>query len=103
MRIAFSVDGGLAGFPGLRRPVTLECDRLPPERSARLKALVEQARFFSAAPAPPSPAARDVRTYTIEVDDGARCRTLTLTEPIADAALRALVDELRACARTPPA
>ena len=103
MRIAFSVDGGLAGFPGLRRPVTLECDRLPPERSARLKALVEQARFFCAAPAPPSPAARDARTYTLEVDDGARCRTLTLTEPIADAALRALVDELRACARTPPA
>ncbi|HSV21229.1 MAG TPA: protealysin inhibitor emfourin [Casimicrobiaceae bacterium] len=101
MRIAFSVDGGVASFPGLRRPVTLECDRLPPERSARLKALVEEAHFFSAAPAPPSPAARDVRSYTVEVDDGARCRTLTLTEPIADAALRALVEELRVCARMP--
>ena len=103
MRIAFSVDGGLASLPGLRRPVTLECDRLPAERSARLKALVEQARFFSAAPPPASATARDVRTYTVEVNDGARCRTLTLTEPIADAALLALVEELRVCARTPPA
>lgn len=103
MRIAFSVDGGLASFPGLRRPVTLECDRLAPEHGARLRALVERARFFSATPAPPSPAAPDVRTYTVEVDDGARCRTLRLTEPIADAGLRALVEELRACARTPPA
>jgi hypothetical protein len=103
MRIAFSVDGGLASLPGLRRPITLECDRLPPERSARLKALVEQARFFSAEPAAPSAAGRDVRTYTVEVDDGVRCRRLTLTEPIADAGLRALVEELRGCARPPPA
>jgi len=99
MRIAFSMDGGIASFPGLRRPVTFECDRLPPDRSARLKALVEDARFFTAAPVAPAPGA-DRRSYTVEIDDGARCRTLTVEEPIGDAALRALIDEIRDCART---
>jgi len=99
MRIAFSMDGGIASFPALRRPVTFECDRLPPERSARLKALVEDARFFTTSAAGPRPGA-DRRSYTVEIDDGARCRTLTVEEPIGDAALRALIDEIRDCART---
>ena len=100
MRIGFSMDGGIASFPGLRRPVTLECDRLPAGRRARLEALVEGARFFSVEPVAPAPGAPDRRTYTVEIDDGAQCRTLTLAEPIADAGLRALVDEIRDCART---
>ena len=99
MRIAFSMDGGIASFPALRRPVTFQCEALGQERSARLKALVEDARFFTAAPTPPGPGA-DRRSYTVEIDDGARCRTLTLEEPIHDPALRALVDEIRDCART---
>ena len=101
MRIAFSMDGGIASFPALRRPVTLECDRLPPERSARLKALVEGARFFTTAPAAALPGA-DRRSYTVEIDDGVQCRTLTVAEPIGDAALRALIAEIRDCARTLP-
>jgi hypothetical protein len=36
----------------------------------------------------------DARVYTIAVDDGAQCRTVTVPEPIADPALRELVDEL---------
>lgn len=99
MRITFAIDGGLASLPGLRRPVTLDCDRLPPERAQRLRGLVERARFFSATPARPSPAARDARSYTVEIDDGARRRTLTLAEPIDDAPLRELVAEIRECAQ----
>jgi hypothetical protein len=98
MRIAFSVDGGIASFPGLRRPVTLDCDALPPQQAARLRALVERARFFSAPPpdrASPSP---DARTYTLEIDDGKQCRTLRIAEPVADDDLRALIAELRQCA-----
>jgi hypothetical protein len=98
VRIAFSIDGGIASLPGLRKPVTLECDRLPAERSARLKALVDDARFFTAMPASAAPGA-DRRTFTVEIEDGPRCRTLTLVEPIGDAALRALVDEIRDCVR----
>jgi hypothetical protein len=96
MRIALSIDGGLASFPGLRRPQTIDCARLPAERAARLRTLVDEARFFSA-PAPASAAGADLRSYIVEIDDGARCRTLTIREPIADAGLRALVSEIRAC------
>jgi hypothetical protein len=99
VKIAFSVDGGIASLPALRRPVTFECDRLPPERSARLKALVDDARFFTVAPPPAGPGA-DRRSYTVEIDDGTRCRALTVEEPIHDASLRALIDEIRDCART---
>ena len=99
MRIAFSIDGGLASLPGLRRPVTLDCDRLPPERAARLHQLVERARFFSATPAASSRPAADARSYTVKIDDGTQCRTLTVAEPIADASLRELVAEIRDCAQ----
>jgi len=92
------MDGGIASFPGLRRPLTLDCDALPPEQGARLRQLVEQARFFTAAPAAPSHAV-DARTYTLEIDDGKQCRTLRLTEPIADASLRALIAAIRECGR----
>ena len=100
MKIDFSVDGGVASFPGLRRPVTLECDRLPADRRARLEALVDRARFFSAAAPSTAPAGPDCRTYTVAIEDGTRARTLKLVEPIGDAGLRALVDEIRDCART---
>jgi hypothetical protein len=99
VKIELSVDGGLASFPGLRRPVTLECDRLPADRRARLAQLVEQARFFSAAAPASAPASPDCRTYTVAIEDGSRARTLKLVEPIGDAALRELVDEIRDCAR----
>lgn len=100
MRIAFSIDGGIASLPGLRRPVTLDCDHLPPERAARLQRLVERARFFSATPGAPSRPAPDARSYTVEIDDGTQCRTLTVAEPIADASLRDLIAEIRDCAQT---
>jgi hypothetical protein len=96
MRIAFRSEGGIAAFPGLARPVTIRCDALPPEEGARLSTLVQRANFF-ALPKQPAPDANvaDARSYTIEVDDGAQCRTVTLREPIADPAVRELVAALR--------
>jgi hypothetical protein len=99
LRIAFSIDGGFASLPGLRKPVEIDGERLPAAQAARLRELVERARFFSAAAPPATDAARDARAYTVEIDDGERCRKLTLAEPIADATLRELVSEIRACAR----
>jgi hypothetical protein len=96
MRIDFRMDGGLAAFPGLTRPVSIDCDALPPGETARLRALVERADLSAtthrrrAAPTP------DARTYTIAVDDGGECRTVTVSEPIANAAMRDLVAALRA-------
>ena len=96
MRIDFRMDGGLAAFPGLAKPVSIDCEMLPPAQTARLRALVDRADFFALSRKPHTAALPDARAYTIAVDDGGQCRTLTVTEPIADGALRELVAELRA-------
>ncbi|MFI4887544.1 MAG: protealysin inhibitor emfourin [Burkholderiales bacterium] len=96
LRIDFQVDGGLAAFPGLARPVTIQCDALPPHENERLRDLVRRADFFALPRQADSQAgAPDARAYTIAIDDGAQCKTVTVREPIADPALRALVAELR--------
>jgi hypothetical protein len=95
MKIHFSIDGGLASFPGLRKPVLIDAAALPPADSARLRQLIAHAS--PAAPsAPAGPPAPDARCYTLAIDDGGACTTLKLTEPIADPALRELVAELSA-------
>ncbi len=98
MKIEFSVDGGLAHFPRLREPVMIDASTLPPAHGARLRKLVDGARFFDAAAVAPPEDARDAQCYTIAIDDGARKRTLQVSEPIADAHMRDLVGELVACA-----
>ena len=98
MRIDFRMDGGIAAFPGLAKPVSIDCEALPAAETARLRTLVERAGFFARVwkkNRPPS-STPDARAYTIAVDDGGQCRSLTVTEPIADDALRELVAELRA-------
>jgi len=99
MRIDFQVEGGIAAFPGLAKPVSIDCERLPAAVTARLRDLVRQADFFALQSASTAPAAPDARRYTIAVDDGGRCGTVTVTEPIEDPALRDLVAELRIHAR----
>src|SRR6188472_549432 len=96
MRIDFQVEGGIAAFPGLAKPVSIDCERLPAAATARLRDLVRQVDFFALPRSSSAPAAR---RYTIAVDDGGRCGTVTVTEPIADPALRDLVAELRVHAR----
>jgi hypothetical protein len=95
MRIDFRVLGGLAAFPGLAAPVTIHCDALPATENARLHDLVGRADFFALPSAEPGAATPDARAYTIAVDDGGRRKTVTVREPIADPALRDLVDMLR--------
>ena len=94
MRIEFRMDGGLAAFPGLARPVSIDCDALPAAQTARLRALVDRADLAAATQQPRQATAPDARTYTIAVDDAGECRTVTVSETIADAALRDLVNEL---------
>jgi len=96
MRIEFRMDGGIAAFPGLAKPVSIDCEALPPAETARLRSLVERAGILSRRHRKSAPPTPDARACTIAVDDGGQCRTLTVTEPIADDALRDLVAELRA-------
>ena len=95
MKIDFRVEGGLAALPGLATPVTIHCDTLPLPESERMHELVRRAGFFALPARDASPPAPDARAYTIGVDDGARSKTVTVREPIANPALRDLIDALR--------
>ena len=105
MRVQFSVEGGLAAFPGLSKPVTIDSGDLSAAEAARLEQLVGAARFFDL----PAATARrgagasaihpDQRQYTITVQDGARRHTARLADPVESEELQALVDFLQAQAR----
>jgi emfourin len=101
MRIEFQMEGGIAHFPGLSRPVVIDSQALSPEDNNELSRLVEAARFFerpTVASAPRSGAA-DYRQYTIAVDDGERQHTIRLADPVDDPTLQPLLHFLQARAR----
>ena len=95
MRIEFRVDGGLAAFPGLAKPVTIDCSALPKEEAAQLRGLVDRSGFFALDAGERQPAVPDARSYRITIDDGRRCHAVTIAEPIVVPALADLVAELR--------
>ena len=83
MRVELSIEGGLAAFPGLARPLRLDADALPPQEADRLRRLVEDARFFEVSgPVPRQASLRDARRYHISITDGVRTRKLTLEDPV---------------------
>ena len=94
MRATIMTEGGLACFPGLARPVTIDTGELGPADAARLEALVEAARFFEQ-PAQTGQArargAADLQQHEVTIELEGRCHTATIAEPIADPALRDLV------------
>jgi hypothetical protein len=95
MRIELTTSGGIAHFPGLARPVTLESDVLPAEDAARLAALVEEVHFFDLPSASPPPRGADYRRYTITVEDRGRRHTVEAFDPITPPALGRLLDFVR--------
>jgi hypothetical protein len=93
MRVIFQSEGGIAHFPGLSRPVTIEGDQLPEQAAEELRQLIEAARLFDQ-PAQVGNAARgaaDYRRYTITVEAEGRSHTVRLTDPIGDSAMQRLV------------
>jgi hypothetical protein len=97
MRVTFSAEGGIAFFPGLSRPVTIDQDQLSEEDAHELVRLVDECSFFDqpAKAAKTPKGAADVQLYTITVDDGEQRHTVKVQEPIADQGLRELVNFLR--------
>jgi hypothetical protein len=91
--VTVEVEGGVAAFPGLARPFTVDADDLSPAEAAELIDLVDESGFFSLGPeqglGKPVP---DARTYTVTVRAGDRSRTLTLSDPLPNKALRELVN-----------
>ena len=101
MRFELKTEGGFASFPGLGAPVEIDTHELGEEEAAELVRRVEKARFFERpeGPGEPPPGARDVRLHTVTVEEGPQRRTVRAYEPVADPALRALLDALGARAK----
>lgn len=96
--VRVQVDGGFAPVPGLAGPFDADTDRLDAGAAESLRRLLTQADFF-ARPAEadgPPPGAADVRTYTITATSGGREHTVRVTDPIGDAALARLVQQVTA-------
>jgi hypothetical protein len=98
MRIQLKMEGGIAYFPGLSKPITIDSDQLPRQESDELKRLVNATRFFDlpAVIGSPSPGAADYRQYTITLQDEGKQHTVHLTDPIEDPSLQALLTYLKA-------
>ncbi|HLK56500.1 MAG TPA: protealysin inhibitor emfourin [Chthonomonadaceae bacterium] len=96
MRIQHSVSGGLAYFPGLSRPRTLDTDTLPPEVANDLIESVSASNFFAlpdqvgTAPA----GAADLQQHTLTVEDNERSHTVRILETVRDPALQALLQKV---------
>jgi len=97
MRVHLKIDGGVAYFPGLSRPITIDSEALPAQEADKLMQLLDAAHFFDLPPVIniPLPGAADYRRYTITVDDDSKHHTVQLTDPIEDPNLQALITYLR--------
>ncbi len=101
LRVRFQTEGGIAFFPGLSEPVTIDGDELPEEDAVELERRVEEARFFDlpARVSEPQRGAADYRQYTITVEDGGRSHTVRAVDPVEDPGLQTLVNYLNAKAK----
>ncbi len=97
MRVQLNIEGGLAYFPGLNKPITIDSNALPPQEANKLKQLLDGAHFFDLPPVmnTPAPGAADYRKYTITVDDDSKHHTVQLIEPVQDPNLQALLTHLK--------
>jgi hypothetical protein len=96
MRIQLQTSGGIAYFPGLAGPRTIDVDALDPKTRDTIKRLIREADFFSLpAEAPVRPGAADHCTYQLTVEDGARRHSISVCDPVAPPPLQQLIDLLR--------
>ena len=93
MRIGLKVSGGVGFFPNLAAPRSLEMADLPAEEREALRRLVAAAP--ATLPQTGVSAGADRQTYEISIDEDGLRRTITVTDPIADPAIEALVTRLR--------
>jgi len=100
MHIDFKTEGGVAYFPGLSKPFTLDSNSLPAAQAEQLQQLVTKARLLeqpNASKAAKSTArtrAVDGRRYTITLEEDGHKHTLQFADPITDPDVQALVDFL---------
>lgn len=93
MRVIFTSEGGVAFFPGLCQPVTIDASALTDEERAELDRLIDEAGFFARGgeAGKPSKGAADYRRYTITVEEQGRRHTVKASDPLDDPKLRNLI------------
>jgi hypothetical protein len=102
MRIRFQMEGGIAYFPGLNKPIEVDSETLPAQESNALKQMLAAAHFFDLpTEVNPPPHGADQRQYTITVEDDKRIHTVRLTDPIENPNLQALVAYMQAKRQVP--
>ncbi|AFE06658.1 hypothetical protein COCOR_05924 [Corallococcus coralloides DSM 2259] len=102
MRIELKREGGVAFFPGLARPRTVDLAALPPATAEALQREVREARFFeqpaTVGASPQRGADRTSYSVTIE-DDGGRRHSVRLVEPVTEPHLRSLLELIQKAER----
>jgi len=96
MRVRFRTTGGVAFFPGLAAPRTIDVDTLDDKTRAKLTSLIRDVDFFNLRPQPSTrPGAADHCTYQITVKDGSRHHTVSVCDPLPPGSLQQLIELLR--------
>ncbi|MFY2560546.1 protealysin inhibitor emfourin [Corallococcus terminator] len=103
VRIQLSQEGGLAAFPGLARPRSVELGELPAEQAEAIEHGLRDVRFHAlpAIVGGGGSASRgaDQRRYTLTVEDGPRRHSVELVEPVEDPRLRELLSLVKRATR----
>jgi hypothetical protein len=101
MRIQLKREGGLAFFPGLSRPRTVELGDLPPEQAEVIERSVRDVRFFEQPPVvgKASQDGADRTRYTLTIEEGGRQHSVQFLEPVEEPRLRALLELVKQAER----
>jgi hypothetical protein len=97
MQIELRTEGGIAHFPGLSRPVTLDTEKLPEQDRNQVENLVAAARFFDlpSTLSQPRAGAADYRKHTVTVTDGSQQHTVQAIDPVESPEFRDLIEYLK--------
>ncbi len=97
MHIEFKTEGGLAYFPGLSKPVTINSDELPEHEASELRQLLQAARFFELPKqvSKMAPQAADFKQYKITIKDKQGSHTVQFTDLLDDPHLQKLLEFLK--------
>ena len=91
IRVHLQRSGGIAYFPGLAAPRTIDVDTLPEPTRDTVINLLEESHFFALASSPPPGGGADYYTYRITVEDDARSHTVVVFEPALSGPLQRLI------------
>lgn len=90
-RVQIQIEGGIAHFPGLSQPSSIDVSALSSIDQARFEQLVAEARFFEQPKIPSGARGADLRQYTITIASGSHKNTVRICDPISDPKLESLV------------